>query len=419
MSFSSRLPCSIQAGQLAAGAEAGVHRQHPAAAGGRGQQQLAQVAGEHPHRLLIGGFLALEPDLVLHRGPQQALVAVAHRQPHLLGAGVGPLDKAALQQLQRLLLRGGDPQHQEQLLLSAPHRQQAVRGRFRHRLLPLEPVAVLGPLLLLAGHHMGADHPALEVQPAHPLAGVGLLADPFGDDVPRPGQGGLGIRDFFFGIDIQRGLGQRVEPIALLEQGGGQGFQPAFPGDRGAGAALGTERQVDVLQLGQGLGRGDLLFQLGGQQLPLGQGLEDRLPSLVQLLELLEPVADRGHLDLIERAGGLLAVAGDERAQSRPRRAAARWRPPVSGRPPAPRRSFSSAARSELPPGRLAFDPVLNYRKSFGKWKGGLRGKEKNLFQKVFSFPPESALVVEFVACGGKIAREAGDGKEVRTGACG
>jgi hypothetical protein len=55
-------------GQLAPGAEPGIHAQHRARTGGRGQQQRLQVLPEDGDRLLVGARLQLHPHLHLHRG---------------------------------------------------------------------------------------------------------------------------------------------------------------------------------------------------------------------------------------------------------------------------------------------------------------------------------------------------------------
>ena len=92
----------------------------------------------------------------------------------------------------------------------------------------------------------------------------------------------------------------------------GQRLEALFLGDGGPGAALGPEGQIDVLEHGHRLGGVDLRLQFVRQELALAQGLEDGLAALVQLGELLQAVADGGDGHLVQGAGGLLAVAGDE-----------------------------------------------------------------------------------------------------------
>ncbi len=87
----------------------------------------------------------------------------------------------------------------------------------------------------------------------------------------------------------------------------------------GPGLALGPERQIDIFQCRQCLGRVDLALEWIGQELSFRQRFDDRLPPGIQLDELRQPVADTGDLHLIQQAGGLLAVAGDKRHGPPPR----------------------------------------------------------------------------------------------------
>ena len=53
-------------------------------------------------------------------------------------------------------------------------------------------------------------------------------------------------------------------------------------------------------------------MKLVGEQLSLLERLEDCLATLVEFLQLPEPVPDGGDGDFVEPAGGFLPVAGDE-----------------------------------------------------------------------------------------------------------
>ena len=91
-----------------------------------------------------------------------------------------------------------------------------------------------------------------------------------------------------------------------------EGFQPLLPGDGCPCPALGTEGEVDVFEDGEGCGGVDFALQFIGEELALGQGLEDRLAPLVEFRELVEAVADRRDRHLVEGARGLFPIAGDE-----------------------------------------------------------------------------------------------------------
>ena len=71
--------------QLAAGAEAGVDREHTLAAERRCQQQVAQVLGEHADGLAIGALLHDEPHVDLDGARQEALPRVLDGEAQLAG----------------------------------------------------------------------------------------------------------------------------------------------------------------------------------------------------------------------------------------------------------------------------------------------------------------------------------------------
>jgi len=77
-------------------------------------------------------------------------------------------------------------------------------------------------------------------------------------------------------------------------------------------AALGAEREVDILEDGEGCRSVDFALQFIGEELALGERLEDRLAPLVEFRELGEAIADRRDRDLVKGPGSLLPVAGDE-----------------------------------------------------------------------------------------------------------
>ena len=69
---------------LAAGPETGIDGQHCLLPQGRGQQELAQIIGEHSDGRLVGPFLCRQADFRFHGSGQEALVAVLNGQPDLL-----------------------------------------------------------------------------------------------------------------------------------------------------------------------------------------------------------------------------------------------------------------------------------------------------------------------------------------------
>ena len=87
---------------------------------------------------------------------------------------------------------------------------------------------------------------------------------------------------------------------------------PDFARDLALGAALGLVRQVQVFQFllgGCGLDGG---AQLRRQLALLVDALEHRFAPVFEFAQVAQPVFQLAQLDVVQAAGGFLAVAGDE-----------------------------------------------------------------------------------------------------------
>ena len=187
-----------------------------------------------------------------------------------------------------------------------------MRGDGAQGLGGVEVVAELRTLLLLAGDDGGGRGAGLVEERAQLGAQVGVLGDLLRDDVARAGERGLGVGDLLRLVDVGRGDLLWGEGRLLGEQVGGERGEAALAGDLGAGAALGAVGQVDVLEAGERLAGLDLRAELVGKEAALLERGEDGGAAVVERAEAVEGVANRGDRDLVELAGGLLAVAGDE-----------------------------------------------------------------------------------------------------------
>ena len=96
----------VDDGQLAAGAEAGVHPQGYFTLDGRLHQKLMQILGEHPDSGHVGAVCEFISDFPLHGGEEQPLPGVLAGQLHLPGSQAAGTHKGKENLVQRFFLRG-------------------------------------------------------------------------------------------------------------------------------------------------------------------------------------------------------------------------------------------------------------------------------------------------------------------------
>ena len=173
----------------------------------------------------------------------------------------------------------------------------------------IEVVRILGSGLLLAAYDPRTYNPFADEDPPQGGPGAVVLGHAFGRDVARPGQGLLHGRHL--GRDKSPGFAFERRGALPLEQVG-QRFVSPFAGDRGPRAAFGAVRKVEILERSGLPALLDSAAQFVGQSPLTLNGLEDGLFAGLEFGEAFELLLDGGHLHLVERAGGLLAVAADE-----------------------------------------------------------------------------------------------------------
>ena len=293
-----------------------------ARAGGGGEQQVAQIGGEHPHRFLLGRIPQPQPqidaevDLDLGaprpaRGVDQPFVAgpptiadaEAVHDPQLVGAGAGTRRR-------RIFRLDGDVQNL--LFLGAEQRQNAMRRHLRQLLGEIEIVAEFGAGFSLAVAHLrseAADRPHLLAQRADQ---VGVLGKALDQDRAGAVERGGDIGDLLFGIDEARRRDRRIV-FRVRQQQIGERLQAGLLGDLGLGAALRLERQIDVFEPALAVGGADRGFERVVELALLADRIEDDGAPLLQLAQIAQALVERAQLRVIERAGRFLAIAGDER----------------------------------------------------------------------------------------------------------
>ena len=114
------------------------------------------------------------------------------------------------------------------------------------------------------------------------------------------------------GVDEARRRGVRVV-LGMRQQEIGERLQARLPGDLGLGAALRLERQIDVLEPALAVGGTDRRLERVVELALLADRLEDGGAPLLELAQIAQALVERAQLRIVERAGRLLAIAGDER----------------------------------------------------------------------------------------------------------
>ena len=185
-----------------------------------------------------------------------------------------------------------------------------MRLELAERLGEVEVVAVLLAVVRLALADLG-DQVALG---PHALAErpdqVGVFREALDEDRAGAVEGGGGVRH----VLVQVAFGRRARVRRrLAEQQVGEGLEAVLAGDLRLGPALRLVRQVQVFQPGLRVGGVDAVPQLAGQLALLVDRGEDRGAALLQLPEVAQALVQRPQLRVVQRAGGLLAVPGDER----------------------------------------------------------------------------------------------------------
>ena len=242
----------VEAGDLAAIAEAGIHRHSALLTHGSTQQQLAQIIPEHANTLDIRLFLGLAQDLGADGRLQQTLETVIHRLPDLLAQLPGGITLGLAEIIINLLaaaLRIGIHRNaQEAFVLRPQNSQQAVGRHFIEGIGPVEIAAVLVRLRPFRFLGNPGNNAARAENLPQILANLCSLAQALGDNVSGAGKGGIGILHLPR-LHKTRRLGTGITRLKR-PHGIRQRLQPQFFRHGGTRAPLRPVRQIQVLQLG-------------------------------------------------------------------------------------------------------------------------------------------------------------------------
>ncbi len=303
---------------LDAGADAGIEPEDGVVTSGRGQQQILEVGGEDLDGRRFRRLAQAHLQVQVEAREELDLPGPAHhlRQP-VVGSAAAVFDAEA----------GGDArfavggrglvfvddqlQRQHPFVLAAEERQGAVGGDLRNGLLVLEVVLEARRLGARFAQQAGAQD-ALSPEPfAQFTRQLGILGEALHEDLLGALQRGLGVRHPLPGVHVTGSGGLWIER-RVLQQGIGQRLQSGLAGDLRLGAPLGLVGEVEILQSRLGVRHQNGLLQFRGELLLPGDGLENGGAPLFQLAQVVKPLLQGTQLGIVQAAGDLLAVAGDE-----------------------------------------------------------------------------------------------------------
>ena len=161
-------------------------------------------------------------------------------------------------------------------------------------------------------HLFGHQHGKFERLFARGAAHISVIADGFGNDVPRPLQSLLNGGHLLVEIRLFDNVFYIAPGQWLFEDIFSQPFQTLFTRDHGTRPALGFVWRVQILQGSHCPGHIDRFFELAGQFALFFDGFQDGGPALVDKSQADDLIGDNAHLLIIQRAGHFLAVAGNK-----------------------------------------------------------------------------------------------------------
>ena len=276
-----------------------------------GKQQLAQVVGKDPDRLVIGFLAGLRHGFVLHRRGDQAFAGIRRGGLHIgPGGRIAPDDHRTKTFEQSSRIGRSDRKPEKTLALAAGHSQKTVGGNPSQRFPHIEIVGILHALVLASFHGTGSDDTLPFVNPPDRPAYPFVLGDPFGHDVAGSGERlMLVLRTARRETPDQRRDGHGILP----HEQRGQRLQSLLPGHRGPGFPFGLVRQINILQTGAVVALFDPPAQFVGQSALLLDRGKDRPLAFSELVQAFQPFAYRTDLHFVQSPGGLLAVPAQER----------------------------------------------------------------------------------------------------------
>ena len=305
----------INDGAFDAVAVAGVEAQGGQAAGGRGKQQVFEVAREDGDGVVVGGFFEAIQRVQLQRevdfgapgeadGVAQPFVfadAVVRGDGLFVGAGFGR------GRFVRLVFEG---ELQHAFVAPAQHGKRAVARHGADGFAVVKVVFVFFAFGFFAFDDLRvqlAFRPQFFAQCADEF---GVFGELFHQDGARAVQRRFGIGDVF--VEVRRG--GSVHVLRLFgQQQVGERLQAVFARDLCLGAAFGFVGEVEVFQRGFVVGGVNGGAQLVGEFALFFDAVQYGLLARGQFAQVLQALGEQTQLAVVQPAGRFFAVAGDKR----------------------------------------------------------------------------------------------------------
>ena len=301
----------IHDGQLAAGTEARVNAQRHFALDRRGHEQLVQVLSEHLNGSGSGPVGQFGPNLPFQTGLDQPFPRVLTGRLHLPGGRTAFPNEGPFQNTNGGSFVHPDAHLQEFLPFPPVNRQNPMPGKIAHLLRKIVVHAVYAVFVL---GFFGFQYACAEGQLPQLLTNVRVVAELLGQNIPSA------LQRVFDGFNALVRLNKslcdllrRFFLFILHQKLQGQRFQSLFLGNGSAGAALGAEGTIQILQLRQSGGRRQLGGKLVRQVALLLQSGFDFTAAFVKAAKILKALKNFPKHLIVQRIRHFLAVAGDKR----------------------------------------------------------------------------------------------------------
>ena len=311
----------VNDGHFHAGAKARI-KPHRCARASRGcQQQIAQVSGEHFHRIVFSGLEQTHAQIDGERGLDAIAPGVTHAVAQPFVGGATAIRHAefgcyfCFKRAGRIGRQFGlwlQYKFKRLFLFAAHERENAVRGQFVQRLGEIKIIREFGARRLLAVAHFRDDAPAVPEILAQRADQLRVFGKTLNQNRARALQRSLGRLDGLGRVNERKRCLARVFG-RVGDQHVGQRLKAALSRDHRFGATLGFEGKINILQPRLAVGCVDNGAQRVVELALRIYAVNDLRAAVFELAQIAQPLIERAQLRIVQRASDFLAIARDER----------------------------------------------------------------------------------------------------------